>query len=138
YAVADVHALGAAFDAPFHRRRHEPDPGALWPRAGDDAGEHLADSRRQPERRGGLGGDALDLVRGVLLRGAVLGDLFQFRKGVARRLTFDRRLEQPLRHEIGKAPVRRRRMRVTAGRERKMRAWLLRTLGHVFAPAEQL
>ena len=62
------------------RRRHEPHPRALRSRAGDDRIERLPDLRRQPQARPPPSGQPLDLVRGVLLLRAVLGEPSQFRR----------------------------------------------------------
>ena len=66
--------FGAAHELAFDRRVEDAHPGALRRGAGDDAVEVLADAGGEQQRGGGLAHLALDLVRRVLLLGAVRGE----------------------------------------------------------------
>ena len=83
--------------------------------------------------------DALDLVLGVFALGAVLGDGGQLVVRVRRRRVGERRLDEPLRHEVGVAAVRRGRVRVVVRRQTEVAAGILaRQVERVDAGSHQL
>jgi len=55
------------------------------------------------QRRGGFSELPFDPFRIVFLLGAAAGQIFQFVRAIGRGRTGQRRLEQPLRNEIGKS-----------------------------------
>ncbi len=75
----------------------------------------------------------------VLLLGAVRGERLELGRRIGRRLPGERGLEQPLRDEVGKAAVGRRRVRVVAHGEAEVAdRRLARPLDDVLARAHQL
>ena len=90
-------------------------------RAGDDPVELVADAARHPQRGRSLPHQPLDLVGGILLFRAVRREHRQLGESDrAPSRPGDGGLEQTLRHQIGKSPVRRGRMRVVGDREREV------------------
>ena len=114
HAVADVEPLRSRAPArPRPAGAADAHPGALVGRAGDDARRSVSPIRFcDQQRRRRLAHLALDLVGGVLLLGAVRGELAELVDRVGRRPAGERRLDQPLRDQVGIAPVRRRRVGV--------------------------
>src|ERR1035441_3294100 len=74
HLVTDLEALAAAHDLAFHGRPEDARPRALLRCTGHDPVEALADARLEEQRRRGFAHEALDLVRGVLLLGAMEGE----------------------------------------------------------------
>ena len=107
-------------DAPFGRRPRDAHPRPLVRRAGHDAAERRADARRQQQRRRGLAHLPLDLRRVVLLQRAMRGERGELRVAVRRAPPVERGLDEALRDEVGKAAVRRGRMRVVLHRQREV------------------
>src|SRR5205823_14319612 len=106
--VADIEPFGTALEATLDGHFAQPHPRTLRARAGDDRVEYLTDPVRQEQRRRRLLRQALDLVGGVFLPGAVFSEPRQLRQLVRRPGLRDRGFQQTLRDEIREAPVRRR------------------------------
>src|SRR6266446_7388584 len=105
HVITDVEPLDASHQPPLDRWLEDADPRALLGRARHQRVESLADPRGQEQRGGGLPHLPLDLRRVVLLLGAVASECVELTVAVRRGPSGDRRLEQPLRDEVRKAPV---------------------------------
>ena len=104
----------------FGRRLNEPHPGAFVRSPSDDGVKLLSHLPRQQQRGRRLVDLTLHFGGGILLLGAVLGKVGQFRDGIWQGCARQRGFHEPLRDEIGKAPVRRGGMRVVFHRQRKV------------------
>src|SRR5581483_1026071 len=112
HMIADVQSVEAMNDLSLGRRARNSRPGAFVGGPGDNGVELLADARRQEQRGGGFADLTLDLTRIVLLFGAMRRQRAQLIAAVSRRSAGQCSLQQALRDQIRKAPVRRGRMRV--------------------------
>src|SRR5436190_18375852 len=107
--VSDVDAFFPAHQPPFYRRIDDPYVSPRRLVAGDDRLEALSDSIAEQDCCRDLPHLPLDLARRVLLHRAVPRNLRELVVAVRRRRACQYRFYYSLRHQIGVAPVRRRR-----------------------------
>jgi hypothetical protein len=137
--IADVGALVALREQALDVRLQDAHERAARRDARDDRVELLADPPAHRDRRDALRHRALDLARGVFLRGARRGDARQLLVRVRRRQSGEHGLDEALRHQVRVAPVRRGRVRVVLHRETEVAGFrITRPLEHVLARAHQL
>jgi len=137
--IADIEPLEATHDSSFHGWPGDPYPRPLLRRARHNGIELRTDARCKKQCGGGLAHLPLHLRRIVLLLGAMACQRHELVVGVRRRAARERRLQQALRNQIRKAPVRRGRMGVII--DRKTEVSLRRVTGqleHVLARAQEL
>src|SRR6185503_12931632 len=125
HAVADVEPLMVPHDHSFRGWTNRSNERALLVRAGDDPVEGLADAIAQQQRRHGLADGAFDLVLRIFALGTALRNRRQLVIAVRCRLVGERRLDEPLCHEVGVTAIRRGCVRVVVRSEAEMPTGIL-------------